>query len=152
MIAVGLLMRQGCRRPVNASLLTSRPQGKGLCRLLGVPGAGKFEAGETRPRPCAVSLQEEIGVVIGEVHPWKVDLMDYPPCQGAPAFSQGPRVARRDPHAGVTQHMVWESLPVVSAPVLPGTVPVLQWLAQEWGSRDRPTSRCMIPAARRAND
>jgi 8-oxo-dGTP diphosphatase len=31
------------------------------------------------------------------------------------------------------QQMAWESLPVRSAPVLPGTVPVLGWLAAERG-------------------
>jgi len=31
------------------------------------------------------------------------------------------------------QHMAWESLPVASAPVLPGTIPVLEWFAQERG-------------------
>jgi 8-oxo-dGTP diphosphatase len=29
--------------------------------------------------------------------------------------------------------MAWENLPVRSAPVLPGTVPVLGWLAAERG-------------------
>jgi 8-oxo-dGTP diphosphatase len=31
------------------------------------------------------------------------------------------------------QSFAWESLPVLSQPVLPGTVPVLGWLAQERG-------------------
>ncbi len=31
------------------------------------------------------------------------------------------------------QHMAWETLPVRSEPVLPGTVPVLRWLAAERG-------------------
>ena len=31
------------------------------------------------------------------------------------------------------QQMAWQSLPVESAPVLPGTIPVLQWLAAERG-------------------
>ena len=29
------------------------------------------------------------------------------------------------------QSFAWQTLPVQVAPVLPGTVPVLQWLAQE---------------------
>ena len=29
------------------------------------------------------------------------------------------------------QRMSWETLPVQVVPVLPGTVPVLEWLAQE---------------------
>jgi 8-oxo-dGTP diphosphatase len=31
------------------------------------------------------------------------------------------------------QQMAWETLPVRSAPVLPGTVPVLEWFAGEQG-------------------
>jgi 8-oxo-dGTP diphosphatase len=31
------------------------------------------------------------------------------------------------------QHMAWEQLPVRSVPVLPGTIPVLEWFAQERG-------------------
>ena len=31
------------------------------------------------------------------------------------------------------QSMAWQTLPVEVAPVLPGTVPVLRWFAQEWG-------------------
>jgi 8-oxo-dGTP diphosphatase len=31
------------------------------------------------------------------------------------------------------QQMAWETLPVRSAPVLPGTLPVLGWLAAEQG-------------------
>jgi 8-oxo-dGTP diphosphatase len=31
------------------------------------------------------------------------------------------------------QHCAWESLPVQVKPVLPGTVPVLRWFAQERG-------------------
>ena len=31
------------------------------------------------------------------------------------------------------QQMAWQQLPVTVAPVLPGTVPVLQWLAAERG-------------------
>jgi 8-oxo-dGTP diphosphatase len=29
--------------------------------------------------------------------------------------------------------MAWETLPVLSQPVLPGTIPVLQWFATERG-------------------
>ena len=32
-----------------------------------------------------------------------------------------------------SQHMAWQTLPVEVVPVLPGTIPVLQWLAAERG-------------------
>ena len=31
------------------------------------------------------------------------------------------------------QQMAWETLPVRSVPVLPGTIPVLEWFARERG-------------------
>jgi 8-oxo-dGTP diphosphatase len=31
------------------------------------------------------------------------------------------------------QRMAWQELPVQVAPVLPGTIPVLQWFAEERG-------------------
>ncbi len=31
------------------------------------------------------------------------------------------------------QQMAWQTLPVVVTPVLPGTVPVLAWMAEEQG-------------------
>jgi 8-oxo-dGTP diphosphatase len=32
-----------------------------------------------------------------------------------------------------SQQMAWETLPVRSVPVLPGTIPVLEWFAHEQG-------------------
>jgi 8-oxo-dGTP diphosphatase len=34
------------------------------------------------------------------------------------------------------QSMAWQTLPVQVEPVLPGTIPVLQWFAQERGFED----------------
>jgi len=58
--------------------------------------------------------------------------MDYPHARVALHFCrvfawQGDFVMRE------AQQMAWETLPVRSAPVLPGTVPVLQWFAEERG-------------------
>ena len=44
------------------------------------------------------------------------------------------------------QQMAWESLPLHSAPVLPGTVPVLAWLAAERGHAG-PTHTGTAPTA-----
>jgi 8-oxo-dGTP diphosphatase len=38
------------------------------------------------------------------------------------------------------QQMSWQRLPVAVEPVLPGTLPVLRWLAEEAGDAPRPCS------------
>jgi 8-oxo-dGTP diphosphatase len=44
------------------------------------------------------------------------------------------------------QAMAWQSLPATVAPVLPGTLPVLEWLAAERGFAG-PTCAAPDPAA-----
>ncbi|MEY4429912.1 MAG: hypothetical protein RLZZ182_2601, partial [Pseudomonadota bacterium] len=44
------------------------------------------------------------------------------------------------------QQMAWQSLPVQVQPVLPGTIPVLQWLAAERG-HEGPTHHDAVGAA-----
>ena len=125
-VAVGVLIDAEGR-----FLLTSRPEGKVYAGYWEFPG-GKLEAGETVVQALRRELQEELGITIGHAEPWKIDLMD-------------------DPHARVRLHfckvwqwtgdfemregqtMAWQTLPVQVAPVLPGTVPVLAWLAAEQG-------------------
>jgi len=125
-VAVGVLIDAEGR-----FLLTSRPPGKVYAGYWEFPG-GKVEAGETVEQALRRELQEEIGVTIGPAEPWKVELFDYPHAlvrlnfcrvrqwSGAFEMREG-------------QQMAWERLPVRSAPVLPGTVPVLGWLAAERG-------------------
>jgi 8-oxo-dGTP diphosphatase len=40
-------------------------------------------------------------------------------------------------HMHEGQSFAWQDLPVRVAPVLPGTIPVLQWFAQERGFEGR---------------
>jgi 8-oxo-dGTP diphosphatase len=125
-VAVGVLIDARGR-----FLLTSRPPGKVYAGYWEFPG-GKVEAGESIEQALRRELQEEIGVTIGAAEPWKVEMFDYPHAlvrlhfcrvwQWAGAFEM---------REG--QQMAWETLPVQSAPVLPGTVPVLGWLAAEQG-------------------
>ncbi len=123
-VAVGVLLK-----PNGEFLLTSRPPGKVYEGYWEFPG-GKLEAGESVEQALRRELQEEIGITIGAVHPWRVELVDYPHalvrlnfCQ---VFDWTGELQMRE-----GQSFAWQALPVQVQPVLPGTVPVLQWFAAE---------------------
>jgi 8-oxo-dGTP diphosphatase len=125
-VAVGVLVR-----PDGRFLLTSRPAGKVYAGYWEFPG-GKLEAGESVEQALRRELQEEIGLTIGPVQPWRMERVDYPHALVCLHFCKvhawtGELQMREG------QAFAWESLPVQSQPVLPGTVPVLQWFAQERG-------------------
>jgi len=125
-VAVGILVR-----PDGAFLLTTRPEGKVYAGYWEFPG-GKLEPGETVEPALRRELQEEIGVTIGAVHPWHVKEFDYPHARVRLHFCKVFEwTGELHMHEG--QQMAWETLPVKCAPVLPGTVPVLEWFAAERG-------------------
>ncbi|MEY4651966.1 MAG: hypothetical protein RI884_547 [Pseudomonadota bacterium] len=125
-VAVGVLVR-----PDGRFLLTSRPTGKAYAGYWEFPG-GKIESGETVHQALHRELQEEIGVTIGASQPWRVERVDYPHAlvrlHFCKVFEWTGELQMRE-----GQSFAWETLPVQSAPVLPGTVPVLAWFAQEQG-------------------
>lgn len=123
-VAVGVLMRAD-----GAFLLTSRPPGKVYEGYWEFPG-GKVEAGETVEQALRRELIEEIGVTIGTVHPWKVELVDYPHALVRLNFCKVFEWSG-ELHMHEGQLFAWQQLPVQVQPVLPGTVPVLQWFAAE---------------------
>jgi 8-oxo-dGTP diphosphatase len=137
------------RRPVDVAvgvlidiegrfLLTSRPPGKVYADYWEFPG-GKLEAGESVEQALRRELHEELGITIGAAEPWHVELVDYPHARVRLHFCKvfdwsGDFEMREG------QRMAWQQLPVEVAPVLPGTVPVLGWFADERGF-DGPTHR-----------
>ncbi|MDO8451227.1 MAG: NUDIX domain-containing protein [Rhodoferax sp.] len=125
-VAVGVLIR-----PDGDFLLTSRPTGKVYAGYWEFPG-GKLEPGETVVQALQRELHEELGIVIGPATLWKVDMVDYPHAlvrlNFCKIFSWTGDLQMRE-----AQSFSWQHLPVRVEPVLPGTVPVLQWLAQEQG-------------------
>ncbi len=123
-VAVGVLIRDD-----GSFLMTSRPIGKVYAGYWEFPG-GKLEAGESVETALRRELHEEIGITIGAVEAWKVELMDYPHARVRLHFCKvrdwlGTFDMRE------AQAMVWQTLPVRVTPVLPGTIPVLRWFAEE---------------------
>lgn len=123
-VAVGVLLQADGR-----FLLTSRPPGKVYEGYWEFPG-GKLERGENVEQALRRELQEEIGITIGAVHPWTVEMVDYPHALVRLNFCKVFEwTGQLQMHEG--QSFSWQSLPVQVQPVLPGTVPVLEWFAQE---------------------
>jgi 8-oxo-dGTP diphosphatase len=125
-VAVGVLIRAD-----GQFLLTSRPAGKVYEGYWEFPG-GKIEAGETVEQALRRELQEEIGITIAAAQPWRVEMVDYPHALVRLNFCQvfewtGELQMKED------QRFAWQGLPVQVQPVLPGTIPVLDWFAQERG-------------------
>ena len=112
-------------------LLGRRPPTKALPMKWEFPG-GKVEPGESIEQALRRELQEEIGVTIASAEPWKVEMFDYPHALVRLHFCRV-RLWSGTFEMREGQQMAWETLPVQSAPVLPGTLPVLVWLAAEQG-------------------
>lgn len=112
-------------------LLTSRPEGKVYAGYWEFPG-GKLESGESVEQALARELHEELGIHIGAVQPWKIELMDYAHARVRLHFCKV-FVWRGEFEMREGQRMAWQTLPVSVQPVLPGTIPVLEWLAAERG-------------------
>jgi len=123
-VAVGVLIRED-----GAFLLTSRPSGKPYAGYWEFPG-GKVEPGESSYQALCRELQEELGVEVKTANAWKVEVVDYPHALVRLHFFRvtswaGTLQMREE------QTFQWATLPVTAAPILPGTIPVLEWLAVE---------------------
>ena len=125
-VAVGVLIDATGR-----FLLTSRPEGKVYAGYWEFPG-GKLEAGETVEQALRRELHEELGITIGGAQLWQVEVVDYPHAlvrlHFCKVFDWAGAFEMREGQA-----MAWENLPVAVSPLLPGTLPVLDWFARERG-------------------
>ena len=125
-VAVGVLID-----PDGRFLITSRPNGKVYADHWEFPG-GKVEAGETVEQALRRELHEELGIMIGPAQPWKTTLHDYAHAlvrlHFCKVFEWRGEFEMRE-----AQRMTWQTLPVAVKPLLPGTLPVLAWLAEERG-------------------
>lgn len=125
-VAVGVLLR-----PDGQFLLTSRPAGKVYAGHWEFPG-GKVEAGETVEQALARELREELGIEIGGAQRWKVEIFDYPHAlvrlNFCKVFDWTGELQMLEGQQIGPGHLL-----VQVKPVLPGTIPVLQWFAAERG-------------------
>ena len=125
-VAVGILLR-----PDGAMLLSTRPPGKAYAGYWEFPG-GKIEAGESVAQALRRELMEELGVTIGAAEVWKVTEHDYPHAlvrlHWCKVWDWTGEFEMRE-----GQQMAWQPWPPTVRPVLPGALPVLEWLAQERG-------------------
>ena len=123
-VAVGVLIDERGR-----FLLTSRPAGKVYAGWWEFPG-GKLEGGESVVAALARELHEELGIDVVDATPWHVTRMDYAHARVRLHFCKV-TAWRGEFEMREGQAMAWQTLPVTVAPVLPGTLPVLDWLAAE---------------------
>ena len=123
-VAVGVLIRSD-----DSFLLTSRPEGKAYAGYWEFPG-GKLEVGETVAQALQRELQEEIGISIEDCDAWKTEQIDYPHALVQLNFCKVRRWSG-ELQMREAQLYAWQQLPVTVKPVLPGTLPVLDWFANE---------------------
>ena len=122
-VAVGVLLRDDGR-----FLLASRPDGKPYANYWEFPG-GKLEPGETVAAALARELHEELGIDIGPVLPWVTREFVYPHAHVRLHF------CRVNAWTGTPQAREGQTLRFCTlddlppGPLLPATLPVMQWLA-----------------------
>ena len=126
-VAVGVLLRED-----GQFLLTTRPEGKAYAGYWEFPG-GKLENDETVAQALSRELREELGIEVTRCEAWQTECIDYPHALVQLHFYkvlawQGELQMREG------QQCAWQSLPVQVSPVLPGTWPVLEWMAQAQSS------------------
>jgi len=127
-VAVGILLRED-----GAMLLATRPEGKPCSGYWEFPG-GKIESGESVEQALRRELLEELGITIGSATVWKVTEHDYPHAlvrlHWCKVWHWSGEFEMRE-----GQTIEWQSWPPSVRPLLPGALPVLEWLAQERGER-----------------
>ncbi|MEJ6629293.1 MAG: (deoxy)nucleoside triphosphate pyrophosphohydrolase [Burkholderiaceae bacterium] len=121
-VAVGIVQRSD-----GQYLLTTRPQGKAYAGYWEFPG-GKLEAQESVVAALRRELQEEINITIADAEMVRTDVVDYPHALVQLHFclinQWSGEIQMRE-----QQTFAWSDLPTALSPILPGTVPVLAWLA-----------------------
>ena len=122
-VAVGVVFD-----PTGRVLLTSRPVGKVYAGWWEFPG-GKVEAGETVEAALARELHEELGIEVRASAPWREFTMDYAHAR-VRLLVRTVREWGGTPEPREGQELAWQAADAVTVePLLPGSVPILGWLA-----------------------
>lgn len=120
-VAVGVLVQADGR-----FLLAQRPAGKPYAGYWEFPG-GKLEAGESVEAALQRELHEELGITIQNCTHWKVLEHDYPHAYVRLFFCKVTAwTGEIEGREG--QAFSWQALPVQVEPLLPATIPVVEWL------------------------
>ncbi len=121
-VAVGILMK-----PNGDVLLGSRPEGKPYAGYWEFPG-GKVEVGEAVLDALKREFAEEVGVQLLSAEPWCGVEHVYPHAHVRLHFFIS-REWQGEPRALEGQQLAWQGQ-LQLAPILPATIPLLQWLDQ----------------------
>ena len=119
-VAVGILLK-----PNGDVLLACRPEGKPYAGFWEFPG-GKVEAGESVIDALKREFEEEIGVRIVSAEPWCGVEHVYAHAHVRLHFYIS-RHWQGEPQSLEGQALAWQGSVVVT-PVLPATIPLLEWL------------------------
>lgn len=122
-VAVGVIWRD------QHFLMTSRSQGRVYEGYWEFPG-GKLEQGESVEQALTRELEEELGIIPTHIQAWRELEVSYPHARVLLHFCKvldwtGELELRE------AQQSSWQQTPVTVQPVLPGSLPVLDWIAQE---------------------
>jgi 8-oxo-dGTP diphosphatase len=119
-VAVGILLK-----PNGDVLLACRPEGKPFAGYWEFPG-GKVEQGESVFDALKREFEEEVGVQILSADPWCGVEHVYPHAHVRLHFFIS-RAWKGEAQAREGQKLAWQGSVAVE-PVLPATIPLLEWL------------------------
>ena len=119
-VAVGILLKAN-----GDVLLACRPEGKPFAGYWEFPG-GKVEQGESVLDALKREFEEEVGVQILSADAWCGVEHVYPHAHVRLHFFIS-RAWKGEPQAREGQQLAWQGS-VAVAPVLPATIPLLEWL------------------------
>lgn len=127
-VAVGVLVQ-----PDGCFLLAQRPEGKPYAGYWEFPG-GKLEAGESVEAALTRELKEELDITLRTCEPWRTIEHDYPHAYVRLHFCKV-TAWEGTLRALEGQDFAWQTLPISVEPVLPATLPVLEWMREEATAR-----------------